>query len=159
MAASEKTKTENPMSVVKEHIADRSFSRIYLFCGSEQYLARQSMNSLVDAIIPDRANSMSYTRFVSEKCDINAICSDIVTLPFFDEYRLTLVEDSGYFSASNDKLKEALEGVGEQNIVIFYEMNIDKRTSTYKAVQKLGTVLEFETPDEDTLTRWIISKF
>ena len=159
MAASEKTKTENPMSVVKEHIADRSFSRIYLFCGSEQYLARQSMNSLVDAIIPDKANSMSYTRFVSEKCDINAICSDIVTLPFFDEYRLTLVEDSGYFSASNDKLKEALEGVGEQNIVIFYEMNIDKRTSTYKAVQKLGTVLEFETPDEDTLTRWIISKF
>ena len=45
MAASEKTKTENPMSVVKEHITNRNFSRIYLFCGSEQYLARQSMNS------------------------------------------------------------------------------------------------------------------
>jgi DNA polymerase-3 subunit delta len=159
MAASEKSKTENPMSVVKQHITDRSFSRIYLFCGSEQYLARQCMNNLVEAIVPDKANSMSYTRFVSEKCDLNAICSDMVTLPFFDEYRLTLVEDSGYFSSSNDKLKDAFETVGEQNIVIFYETNIDKRTSTYKAISKIGTVLEFETPDEETLTRWIIGRF
>ena len=159
MAPTENKKTENPMSIVKEHIANRSFSRIYLFCGSEQYLARQCMNNLVNAVIPDRENSMSYTRFVSEKCDINTICSDMVTLPFFDEYRLTVVEDSGYFSSSNDKLKEALETVGEQNIVIFYEMNIDKRTSTCKAVQKLGTVLEFETPDEATLAKWIISRF
>ncbi len=158
MASQDKKTSQNPMALINEQIAAHSFGNLYLFCGNEQYLAKQYLKKLLTEIRPDE-NSMNYTHYVSEKCNVDAIISDSVTMPFFDEFRVTLVEDSGYFTGSNDKLKDAFENIGEQNILIFYEMNVDKRTSTYKQLAKVGTVLEFETPDEDNMLKWIISQF
>ena len=149
---------QNPIEIINSHINRHSFSRIYLFFGNESYLVKQYVNNLVNAVMPDR-NSMSFTHYISDKCDINSICSDAVTMPFFDEFKVALIEDSGYFNSSNDKIKDMLPEIGEQNILIFSEMNVDKRTSTYKAAAKYGTVLEFNTPDEDDLIKWVIGRF
>lgn len=156
MADSEKN--QNPITVVNSHIDSHSFSRIYLFFGDEQYLIKQYVNNLVNAVMPDR-NSMSFSHYISDKCDVNSICSDAVTMPFFDEFKVALIEDSGYFNSSNDKIKDMIPEIGEQNILIFSEMNVDKRTSTYKAAAKYGTVLEFATPSEDDLIKWVIGRF
>ena len=148
----------DPIKVINNHIESHSFSRIYLFFGEEQYLVKQYVNNLVDAVMPDR-NSMSFSHYVSDKCDVNSICSDAVTMPFFDEFKVALIEDSGYFNSSNEKIKDMIPEIGEQNILIFCEMNVDKRTSTYKTAAKYGTVLEFNTPKEDDLIKWVIGRF
>lgn len=148
----------NGMTVVNQHIASGEFSQIYLMGGSEQYLLAQFREKLVTALI-DPTDTMNFVRYKGENAKADEIAEFASTMPFFADRRVVLVEDSDFFKKGNETMEKVLEELPETTTLIFSEDQIDKRGRLYKQVAKLGTVLNFETPDASMIERWLVGIF
>ncbi len=146
----------NGMDIITAHINSGEFSRVYLLHGPETYLMRQYRDMLLDALI-DREDSMNFACFKAEKANPEEIAGFIQTMPFFGDRRVALVEYSGFFEKSGKELLSMVEDIPDTSVLIFMETGV-KKEPLYKKVDEIGTIAEFSTPDEKTLTNWIVRR-
>ena len=146
------------MEQINKDIEAGTFSPYYLLCGDEDYLKSQALSKLQKAILKDGID-MNYTCFEGKKFKLEEFISFGQTLPFFAEYRLVVLKDTGFFSENCDSFIEALNSIAPTTIVIFVESDNDKRNRLYKLVNAKGYVSELKTPDEKQLLTWLKSKF
>lgn len=149
---------KNAMSLINSHIENNSFSQVYLLGGNEKYLMSQYKDKLLNALV-DPSDTMNYVVYKGENAKAEHIVDFAMTMPFFADRRVLLIEDSDFFKKGNDDIDELLGQLPETTVIIFSEINIDKRCKLYKTVSKLGTVALFDTPDERTLLVWLKSLF
>ena len=79
------------------------------------------------------------------------------TMPFFAEYRVILVEDSGFFKNQAEEMAEYMNQIPDSTIFIFNESQVDGRSKMYKAVKKNGYVSKFDKLKGDMLKKWVLS--
>ncbi len=143
-------------NVIDEQIANRTFQNAYLLYGDEKYLLRSYKKKLLNAVTsPD--DNMNFTTFDGPKTSLGEVIDLAETLPFFAEYRVILLTDTGFFHGANEELTNYLAAVPEQTILIFVESKVDGRTKTYKQIKKYGCVMEFKHPDDAMIERWALS--
>jgi len=128
-----------------------ALSRAYLLCGEESYLRRNYKARFFSLFAGD---SMNVTLLREEAANEDNIIAAADTLPFFAERRLVFVEESGLFQKSADKLADYLPALPESTLLVFSEESVDKRTRLYKAVAKLGGIVECAHPAERDLKFW-----
>lgn len=145
------------MKTIQEDIKTGNFHSCYLIYGEEAYLVKQYRDNLIDAIT-GRNDMMNFSLFQGKNVDVSRLIDLAETLPFFAAHRLIVVEDSGFFKSSSDKLADYIAKLPESSILIFTEQAVDKRNRLYKAVQKKGYVSEMKKQTEATLTKWILSQ-
>ena len=152
-----KEKYELPR-VIDEDVKTGSFKRVYLLFGEESYLKRQKKEKLLNALRqPD--DNMNFTAFEGKGIDVSQIIDLAETMPFLAEYRVILVENSQFFKTSApDALVDYLETIPESTCLIFCEEEVDKRGRLYKAVTKTGAAAEYQHPDADTLSKWVLGR-
>ncbi len=155
--AAKKTEKKNPMTIINSHIKAGEFKRVYLLFGDETYLVQQYKDKLVNALT-DVEDTLNFSKFVGEGSDPTEMISFCQTMPFFADRRVVLVSGSGLFAKSNDYLADNIPGLPDTAVMVFVEKDVDKRSRTYKAVDRYGETLEFVTPDERTLTIWITAQ-
>lgn len=141
------------MKFLNDHIRNNEFKSIYLLYGEENYLVQQYKNRLKTAIIGD--DTMNYAYFEGNKIDVEQLIDICDTMPFFAEKRLVIVENSGFFKTSAEKLAEYVKQMPEYLHIIFVENEVDKRNRLYKAVNDKGYVCEMKYQDEAVLAKWI----
>lgn len=145
------------MKTIDEDIKTGQLKTAYLLYGPEAYLRRQYRDKLKNAMAaPD--DNMNFAAFEGKETDVETVIELAETLPFFAEQRVILIENSGFFKNSCERLAEYLPKTPSTTHFIFVEDEIDKRSKCYKAVQKTGKVVEFATQTEELLTRWILSR-
>ncbi len=145
------------MKTIDEDIKTGQLKTAYLLYGPEAYLRRQYRDKLKHAMAaPD--DNMNFVTFEGKETDVEAVIELAETLPFFAEQRVILIENSGFFKNSCERLAEYLPKTPSTTHFIFVEDEVDKRSKCYKAVQKTGKVVEFATQTEELLTRWILSR-
>lgn len=130
---------------------------MYLLYGTEGYLKNQYKDKLKNALAAPEDN-MNFTAFSGKNINPKELIDLAETLPFFAERRVLLVEDSGFFKGSCEDLAEYLPQIAPAACFLFVEEEVDKRSKMYKAVKKLGSVVEFSAQSEELLTRWIVSR-
>ena len=145
------------MKVIKEHIKSKNFKPFYLLYGTEEYLKRLYKEKLRHAILTDD-NDMNYSHFEGKNSDPLKIAEIAQTLPFFSEYRLIIVENSGLFKAQSE-MADLLKNTASSTIIIFIEHEIDKRNKLFKLLRDQGTVSEMNGLDERNLKLFIASLF
>ena len=97
------------MKVINEHIKSGEYSSTYLIYGEEDYLKRQYKDKLKEAIIGE--DTMNYSYYEDKDCVVKDIIDMGNTLPFFAEKRLIVVENSGFFKASNEELADYVKSI------------------------------------------------
>ncbi len=142
------------MKTLNEHIKNHTFQNVYLIYGPEDYLRRQYRDKLKAAVL-DGEDTMNYNYFEGKGIDVNEIIGLAETLPFFAEYRLIILENTGFFSSANDTLAEYVKHVPKTTILVFVEAGPDKRNKLYKAVNAAGYAAQMTSPDQETLVRWV----
>ena len=142
------------MRSIDSDLKTRNFKHVYLLFGTEGYLIRQYRHALIHALLPE-ADDMNFTRYREKDFDEAALIETADTMPFFSDYRVILVEDSGCFDKKSDRLSAYLDHIPDTSYLIFVESKVDKRKALYKKVQKLGDAEELKMPDENALKRWI----
>lgn len=142
------------MKKLKDDIKNNKFEKVYLIYGEEDYLRKAFRNSLKDAIIGTE-NTMNYNYFQGKNIDFENIEGISETLPFFGERRLIVIEDSGYFKNSNEKIVEYIERIPESTYFVFVEKEVDKRGKLYKQVKNRGYECEMTKQSEVELSAWV----
>ena len=144
------------MQTINEDIKNGTFRRVYLLYGDEDYLKLQYKNKLLRALVTE-GDTMNFSRFEGKEAQVPALIDLAETMPFFAEHRVILVEDSGFFKNVAPQLVEYLPDMPETTCMIFIEKEVDKRSKTYKSLKDIGRMVEFKTPDEKMLTRWVLT--
>ena len=145
------------MKTIDNDINTGEFKKAYLLYGKEGYLIRQYRDKLKNALVaPD--DTMNFSYFEGKDFEQTAIIDLAETLPFFADRRVILIEDGKLFSKEGEVLGDYIESAPDTTCFIFCEETADKRSKLYKAVKKIGAVVEFDEMPEETLARWIGSR-
>ena len=140
------------MQTLNQDIKTGEFKQIYLLYGEEAFLKNSYKNRLKEAIIGD--DTMNFARFEGKGLDVDELIRLADTMPFFAERRLILVEDSGFFKSASDALVQYLPSMPDTTILLFVEMEVDKRNRLYKKVKDMGYAAELNRQDSTQLARW-----
>ncbi|MDR2899395.1 MAG: DNA polymerase III subunit delta [Clostridiales bacterium] len=137
-----------------------NIEKLYLFTGDEPYLINMYEKILTQAVLPDGQNGMNHDRFTGKNVKAEEIFQALETLPFMSEKRLVTVVDSGLFAsgrkAESESFLTLIKDLPDTSVLLFVELNVDKRLALYKAVAKSARVVEFKTPSENDMLTWII---
>lgn len=145
------------MKTIDNDIKMGQLKNVYLLYGTEDYLKRQYRDKLKHALVePD--DTMNFSAYEGKDINPKELIDLSETLPFFKEKRMILVENSGFFKNSCDDLAEYMDQVPESTCFVFVEEEVDKRSKLFKAASRAGSAVEFETPKEDMLIRWILGR-
>lgn len=145
------------MKTIDNDIKMEQLKNVYLLYGTEDYLKRQYRDKLKHALVePD--DTMNFSAYEGKDINPKELIDLSETLPFFKEKRMILVENSGFFKNSCDDLAEYMSQVPESTCFVFVEEEVDKRSKLFKAASRAGSAVEFETPKEDMLIRWILGR-
>lgn len=142
------------MRTIDSDLKSKQFKHIYLLFGEEAYLVRQYKHALLAALVPE-GDEMNFTRYREKEFDEASMIETANTLPFFADYRVILVEDSGCFERKCELLEDYIDHIEDTAYLIFVEDKVDKRKALYKKVQKIGDTEELKLPDEAVLKRWM----
>ena len=141
------------MKKLQEDIKSGNFKSAYLLYGDEAYLRQQYKERLIHALNPED-DTMNFSKYEGRGIEVREMIDLCETMPFFAEYRVILVENSGFFKNKCDELAEYMKTLPEYVRLVFVEEEVDKRSKMYKAVKSCGSVVEFAKQDEKTLMRW-----
>ena len=145
------------MKTIDNDIKMGQLKNVYLLYGTEDYLKRQYRDKLKHALVePD--DTMNFSAYEGKDINPKELIDLSETLSFFKEKRMILVENSGFFKNSCDDLAEYMSQVPESTCFVFVEEEVDKRSKLFKAASRTGSAVEFETPKEDMLVRWILGR-
>lgn len=141
------------MKILSQHMKSGQYKSVYLIYGEEDYLRKQYKDRMREALIGD--DTMNYNYYEGKGISVKELIDVGETLPFFNERRLILVENSGFFSSSQEELAGYLKEKPETTCFLFVEKDVDKRNKLFKTVSSLGYAANMTAPDERTLIRWI----
>lgn len=125
--------------------------------GSQAYLRNQYRDRLKKMFMPDD-DTLNYAHFEGADVDIKEVISLADTVPFLGEYRVIVLENTGFFAKSNDELADYIPLIPESTVIIFSEENVDARLKAFKNVKASGCVADFSSLTEDDLKLWITKK-
>ena len=123
------------MNTLQQHIKQKEFSKVYLLYGEEDYLKKMYKDSLKAAIISDDL-TMNYSYYEGKNIDVNEVIEKAGTLPFFNDRRLIIIENSDLFSVQN-LLSDRLNTLPESTHIIFVEKKVYKISKLYKQIKKM----------------------
>ena len=64
---------------------------------------------------------MNLASFEGKGIDEKEIMALADTMPFFSDYRLIIIENSGFFTSSHDELAEYIKHIPETTCIVFVE--------------------------------------
>lgn len=143
--AGAKQKAENQgMILLRKDIGDKTFRKVYLLFGDEDYLVRQYRNELIHAVIGSE-DSMNLNIHRSESLDWSVIQDEIMSMPFFAEHRMVVLEDTRLFmsrkAAKDAEAADSGESSGDEDLAAQVAAFIPK-------IPDSTVVLFVEQPDE-----------
>lgn len=146
------------MQNIRNDIKNKTFKKVYLLFGEEQYLVRRYRDALKSAALDGDDSGVNYNAYTGNSLDVNELKEILVTLPFFADRRVVMLDDSGLFSKEND-LCDVIEDIPESTVFIISEGSVDKRSKLYKEIKKSGYVAEFAAMGPDEKIRFAATEF
>lgn len=154
-------------SALEEHIAKGSPSPVYLICGDDGYLRRQSLEKLKKKYMPAFMPEFNYNEFDGDACTIDEIAAATETLPVMTERKMVIVKDLDAAAISAEqyrKLEALLNSPYDACVLIFFNVSVkssakngDKRGAMRALIKKNGTVINCKTPTSGEICKIILS--
>lgn len=146
------------MKILKEDIKNNTFKCVYLLTGTEEYLINQFKHNFIKSFDNDNFNVKIIE--AEDLIDIENIYSLIEQLPFFNEKKLIIFENTGLLKGKSDEtLVQHLNNTKDFNIVIFIENEINVNNLIYKYIKENGYICSIDTQDLNTLKKWLYLYF
>lgn len=153
-------------------ISKDRIANVYLFYGEENYkkrLYRDSLRKLVTG-----GNDMNYSYFEGNSINFAEVYDSVVTLPFFAERRLVVVENSGKFKsrsggaeegaeekdpAADSLLLKILTDLPETTCLCFLEESAAKNKKIFKLIREKGEAVECGADTDGDVISWLSRGF
>lgn len=155
------------LQLLKEDIRQNHPGRLYFFYGEEIFLLHHYLKQLQKGIVDPLTESFNFHKLTAETFDMQSFADCVENLPMMAERTMTVVDEVDIFKlneADRERMVEILSDIPDYCTVVFtYEttpFKPDKRLKKlWEAVEKNGTLVEFEKQNQRDLVNWIIRHF
>ncbi len=145
------------MKQLQADIKKGIYKKIYLLCGTQDYMKKRAVKSLSSVFVADD-DTMNLSCFHGKKIDIKEVIALSDTMPFLAKRRVIIVEDSDFFSRSCEELVDYIPVIPDTTMLIFCEEKADSRLKHTKLVAKEGCIADFSDLSEKELRDWVRGK-
>ncbi|MGI6499796.1 MAG: DNA polymerase III subunit delta [Anaerostipes sp.] len=142
------------MKRINEDIKNGTYAPFYLLYGEEKYLIAQMRKRLTKALVSPE-DTMNYGYFEGKKVDQIEVIDLANTLPFFNDYRLIVLDQTELGKKCSDDFLNKIKEVPDSTIMVFIEDTIDKRSKIYKFLSKNGYAASFDAITEKEMHLWL----
>lgn len=143
----------------------RSLASLYVVVGQEQYLLNQIKKNLIN-ILPFEEQQLNVGQYDMEEIPVTTALDDALTLPFFGEKRLVLIENAYFLTGDTKKnkvehdltaLEQYLTTPEITSSVIFFvpTEKLDKRKKVVKLLLKNAVMVDNAPLDEVQIKNYL----
>lgn len=150
-----------------QNLGNGHIAPVYLLYGEERYYARQAEKSLIEAVLPLEDRDMGL-RIFEQDPPVAELVQTIESAPFFGGKNVIIVRDTKLFRASKSeegqepsdksdtKLLDCLMKMpGYTHLLFVAGDKVDKRRKVFKAVEKVGQVVELAPLRSRDAREWV----
>lgn len=134
----------------------------FLLLGQDYWSKSQYIQKAKNEILSSPNDIMNYYEAQEKDVLADKLKDVIETLPFFAEYKLVYIKDTGYFKPGrkeeSEKFEALLEQLPEYVILLIDEKEADKRGKLYKTIKAKHEVIEFDYPGEEVVVKMLQDK-
>lgn len=145
---------------LKQQLKTKTTGNLYLFFGEEAYIKNTYLKIMTDLVPDDGFGDFNHIYIDGKDSDFDRIDDAINSFPMMAEKKLIIIKNSGIFKSPKEEIKEfwlkELENLPDFVLLIFDETEVDKRSATYKAIQKNGLCVEFQFMKDYEIAPWIM---
>ena len=147
---------------LKQQLKSGEIQNLYLFFGEETFI-KDTYVKYMDGLIPDDSFSDFNKIYLDGGDAAEKIDDALDSFPMMSEKKLIIIKDSGIFKAKMENGSEIrefwskrLSDIPDFVILIFDELEVDKRSSLYKTVTGRGLAVEFCYLEDYETVAWIV---
>lgn len=135
---------------------DHPLGAIVVLSGEERSLKLDTLSALQPLVCGNDSGDSAATKFDGKEVDFKSVRDELLTVSMFGERRLVLVEEADHFvSEYRTNLEKYLEKPSKKSLLVLDVSSFPKNTRLFKAVDKLGLLVECTELKGPELTRWI----
>ncbi|MDZ4662035.1 MAG: DNA polymerase III subunit delta [Pseudomonadota bacterium] len=128
--------------------------------GAELYLIQDGIERICQKLFgtphPTLSENLNYEIYYGSECDSDHVREAITSLPFFSDFKLVVVKECERFRDKDfEILSEAIAHKDPSVTLVLISDQVDKRTKSYKKIEKLCQAVEFRPPYERDLPQWV----
>lgn len=136
------------------------FKMVYLLMGEEPYYVDMVCDAIVDNCIDESERDFNQTICYGADVDADAVITAARRYPMFAQRQLVVVKEAQMMKSLEDLAYYCEKPLDSTVLVIaLHGARADKRKSLYKAVSKVGVVVDSVRLRDYELPRWIASFF
>jgi len=139
-----------------------TLNQVTLINGEETYLIDNLTKYISDHFLKPMTRDFNLTQ-VETIIDVDTVISMAMTLPFFDDKRLILFQNTGLLKVVKDEQEEKLinflTDLPAHIYVVFSETELDKRKKIYKHLSKVADLVTVDRLLRPELVKWIAKRF
>lgn len=133
---------------------------VYLVHGSEELLIERQITSLKTRIGESADLDFNFQSFEGPQHEVDEIIAAANTMPFMSDRRLIVVRDVDHMSAeAKEALVAYMDDPAPHTCLLLVATKLAKNTRLYKAVEKVGTAVEFASLKPSEYSREVIRMF
>lgn len=146
------------MKKINQDIKNKTFEKIYMITGNEEYIMRDIKNKFISAFRDD----MSTFVFNKDKFDDIEVKNTILTHSFFSEKKLIIFDKVNLSENKNiNKFIEYIDESIDNNVIVILESLESKEIKTKTLldyVKKVGYYVEVNAESSEVLKQYIVKK-
>jgi DNA polymerase III subunit delta len=143
---------------ILQNITSNNIQPVYLILGEQDYLINQIKNQFT-SLIPQAERSMNLATYDAESQNISTAIDDAMSLPFFGEHRLVIINNPYFLSGAKSKtnIDQDIDGLIEYVkhpqestilVIIASYSKIDARKKVTKVLKRQAKVLDLTVINE-----------
>ena len=143
---------------ILEDVRNGIFSPVYLLMGKEPYYPDLVCNAIIENALDESERDFNQTICYGADTDVDTVVTAARRYPMFAERQLVVVKEAQNLKKIDDLAVYCGKPLDTTVLVIcLHGDSVDKRKALYKAVSKIGTVVESNELRDYEIARWIVS--
>ena len=145
---------------LKEQMKQRSLARLYVVCGSEDYLKQHYTKQICQAAVQEQARDFNFHRFEGKDLDLDTLAQAVEAMPLGSERTCVLVRDFALEAYAGDKdFTQFLTQLPEHVVLVFWQdttaFKPKKSKALLEAIKASGFAAELNAPDSTQTLRLV----
>lgn len=138
-------------------LKSKQVPQVVLLYGVEDYLRNFYSTALADILVPDK-DDFANRVVLSEDASLETVKDACDSLPFFSEYKVVLVKDSGLLKGKTSGEWDFVKDIDSSVKLIVSEREVDARGKGYKFLSQNAFCCELGEQDQSMREKWLAKR-
>ena len=130
---------------------------IVTLTGKNSFALRQKLDELTDKFVA-KYDDLALERLDGEEAEAKNIIEALHGLPFLAKKKMVVVRNGGLNKDFVEQIEQIISSIPESTEAVFYEPNIDRRSSYFKVLKSQTEYEEYMELDARGLANWLVNQ-